>query len=143
MTRITFLHGVRDRALAAAQWLAHPEQGNTQVAVYVPDDRDRAHLDRMLWESPATGFLPHCNAAKSIATETPIVLATQLSEVPNHACVLNLSNVVPEGFERFERLIEIISRDDADRLPGRERFRFYREHGYMIESTDMSSGQTS
>jgi DNA polymerase-3 subunit chi len=48
---------------------------------------------------------------------------------------VNLSNEIPPGFSRFQQLIEIISIDDEDRLPGRERFRFYRERGYPLENS--------
>jgi DNA polymerase IIIc chi subunit len=50
-------------------------------------------------------------------------------------CLLNLSDEIPPGFSRFRQLIEIVSVDDADRLPGRERFRFYRERGYPLENS--------
>lgn len=37
-------------------------------------------------------------------------------------------------------LIEIVSVEDTDRLPGRERFRYYRERGYPLETSDISGG---
>ena len=30
--------------------------------------------------------------------------------------------------------------EDEDRLPGRERFRFYRERGYPLQNSDISGG---
>jgi hypothetical protein len=89
---------------------------------------------------PATGFTPHCRAGDPLAAETPIILATELDDLLHDACLVNLSNEIPPGFSRFQQLIEIISIDDEDRLPGRERFRFYRERGYPLENRDIAGG---
>lgn len=139
MTHVTFLHSVPDRFQAAAQWLALAEQRQTQIAVIAPEG-SLALLERVLWEVPATGFTPHCRATHRNATETPVVLTSDLTEISHNSCVLNLTDEVPAGFERFDRLVEIISRNDADRLPGRERYRYYRDHGYQLQNTDKSQG---
>jgi DNA polymerase-3 subunit chi len=44
---------------------------------------------------------------------------------------------VPEGFERFERLIEVVSLDEADRLRARDRWKHYAARGYAIERKDL------
>ncbi|MDH5350820.1 MAG: DNA polymerase III subunit chi, partial [Betaproteobacteria bacterium] len=41
-------------------------------------------------------------------------------------------------FERFERLLEVIGRDDADRQQARGRYRYYRERGYPIADHDLA-----
>jgi len=147
MTRIYFLHGASDRILAAAQWLQRAWQAlraQPAVLVYAPDEEAAERLDRLLWTQPALSFVPHCRADAPLATETPILIAQRLDaaafaeSLP--ACLLNLSNELPAVFSRFEALIEIVSTADADRLPARERFKFYRDRGYAIESHDISGG---
>ena len=140
MTQISFFHGARDRLQAVAAWLARAGSEGRQVMVYVPAQERSEQLDRLLWTQPATGFTPHCRAGDPIAAETPILLASELHNPPHDGCLLNLSNEIPPGFSRFQQLIEIISVDDEDRLPGRERFRFYRERGYPLENRDISGG---
>ncbi|MBI3096192.1 MAG: DNA polymerase III subunit chi [Rhodocyclales bacterium] len=140
MTKITFLHGARDRLQAVATWLERASGEGRRVLVYVPADDRREHLDRLLWTQAATGFIPHCRAESELAAETPIVFASELDHPLHDECLLNLSDEVPSGFSRFEELIEIVSVEDADRLPGRERFRFYRERGYPLENRDISGG---
>jgi DNA polymerase-3 subunit chi len=138
MTQITFLHGALDRLQAVAAWLAQAGREGKQVLVYVPAAERGEQLDRLLWTSPATGFIPHCRAGDKLATETPILLASDLDQPLHDECLLNLSDEVPPGFSRFQQLIEIVSADDGDKLPGRERFRFYRERGYPLEAKDIS-----
>ena len=140
MTRISFLHGAPDRIRSAAHWLQQAWGGRQTVLVYVPDAEQATRLDRMLWTQPALSFLPHCRQDAAVAGETPILLTDSLDAPPHEGCVLNLSNELPPTFSRFEHLVEIVSIDDADRLPARERFKFYRDRGYAIESRDISGG---
>lgn len=140
MTQISFFHGARDRLQAVATWLTRASSEGRQVLVYVPAGERSEQLDRLLWTHPATGFVPHCRTGDPMAAETPILLAAELDNPPQDNCLLNLSNEVPPGFSRFQQLIEIISVEDEDRLPGRERFRFYRERGYPLENRDISGG---
>jgi DNA polymerase-3 subunit chi len=148
VTRIHFLHGARDRHQAAVAWLAQRSQNGLPALVYLPDQELLAQLDRLLWTHTATGFIPHCHVGDPLQTETPIVLTTNIDTIASASpgpfaldrCLVNLTNDVPPGFSRFEELIEIISMDNNDRLPGRERFRFYRERGYDLQSVDISNG---
>ncbi len=140
MTEISFLHGVRDRLQAVATWLGLVGIEGRRVLVYVPLSGQRDQLDRLLWTLPATGFVAHCMDNDKLAAETPIVLAATLDKPLHDGCLLNLSDDVPPGFSRFQQLIEIVSVDDADRLPGRERFRFYKERGYPLQARDVSEG---
>jgi len=140
MTQISFFHGARDRLRAIAAWLGRAGSEGRQVLVYVPAGESSEQLDRLLWTHQATGFTPHCRANDKLAAETPIILAAELDTPPHDGCLLNVSDEIPPGFSRFQQLIEIISVKDEDRLPGRERFRFYRERGYPLENRDISGG---
>jgi DNA polymerase-3 subunit chi len=140
VTRIEFLHDAPDRVAAAADWLRKAWQMRRPVLVYVPERQTAEQLDRLLWTQPATGFLPHCGAESSLATETPIILSDNLETLPQDRCLLNLGNELPPGFSRFEELIEVVSTADTDRLSARERFKFYRERGYAIEARSIAAG---
>jgi DNA polymerase-3 subunit chi len=138
VTSISFLHGTADRTQSAAQWLHQAWQERQPVLVYVPDRESAARLDRMLWAQPALSFLPHCNVDSPLASQTPIILTDSLDNPPQESCLLNLSNELPPTFSRFGHLVEIVSTDDLDRIPARERFKFYRDRGYAIENRDIS-----
>jgi DNA polymerase III subunit chi len=140
VTHITFLHDAPDRVAAAAEWLRQAWQKRRQVMVFVPERHTAEQLDRLLWTQPATGFLPHCRSDSSLVAETPIVLADELDQLPHDRCLLNLANELPPGFSRFEELVEVVSTADEDRLPARDRFKFYRERGYAIEARSIATG---
>ncbi|MES2238140.1 MAG: DNA polymerase III subunit chi [Pseudomonadota bacterium] len=142
MTRISFFHGANDRLHAAAQWVAEAYRKSTPVLIYTPQEKHAETLDRLLWTQTALGFTPHCRASAALAAETPVLIATQLDDVPtgpsDARALLNLSDEIPGGFERFSHIVEIISSNNEVRLPGRDRFRFYRDRGCSIESHDIS-----
>jgi len=144
MTKVLFCHGAPDRLQAAAVWLMlysqHPDPSGTAAPtlVYAPEAEMAERIDRLLWTQPATGFLPHCRADSPLAGETPVLITGNLDGIPHHDRLLNLSNDLPPGFGRFENLVEVISEDDAVRLPARARVKFYRDRGYEIQFRDLN-----
>jgi DNA polymerase-3 subunit chi len=55
--------------------------------------------------------------------------------------LLNLGGVVPPGFERFERLIEVVSAEDADLQQARLRWRHYASRGYAMTRHDRAEAR--
>ena len=51
---------------------------------------------------------------------------------------MNLSQIVPPGFSRFQSLIEVVGRDEGDRESARERVKFYKDRGYEVRYFDLS-----
>ena len=132
MTKVFFYHGAQDRLQAAAAWLAQAHARRQAVRIYAPDEALADRLDRLLWTTPATAFLPHCRADAPLAGQTPLLIAAKLDTLPQEERLLNLSDEVPPGFSRFSELIEIVSDAGEDRLPARTRFKFYRDRGYEM-----------
>lgn len=145
MTKIHFFHGASDRLEAVASWLhlaweKRQDASAQQVVIFTPDPALAERIDRQLWLQPAGGFVPHCRAASPLAMETPVIISDSLAALTAHRQLLNLSDNVPPEFSRFEEVVEIVSRDGPDKLPARERFKFYRERGYELHNQDISAG---
>jgi DNA polymerase III subunit chi len=68
-----------------------------------------------------------------------VVLAESPQSVPHQHVLLNLGPAVPAGFERFERLIEVVTMDDEDRQSGRQRWKYYADRGYAIKREDLGA----
>jgi DNA polymerase-3 subunit chi len=91
-----------------------------------------------MWTWPATGFVPHCAASDTLAPDTPILIGQSDDAAPADCrLLLNLGADCPPHFARFERLLEVVGTDEADRQAARERFRLYRSRGYAIASHDL------
>jgi hypothetical protein len=52
--------------------------------------------------------------------------------------LINLQIEHPPFFSRFRYLAELVSNDEADKAAARLKFKFYRDRGYEIKSTDVS-----
>jgi len=138
MTQIDFYTHVEDKLKTACTLAAKAFARGLRLTAYCPDPETAQRLDRLLWTTPATGFLPHCGPDDPLAAETPVIIDCGGDNLLHDQVLLNLRPEWPPFFSRFQRLIEIVSLEDADRAGARERFRFYRDRGYEIRTHDLS-----
>lgn len=138
MTRIDFYFEAEDRLQVACRLSAKAAQQKLRVLIYAADGAQAQRIDKMLWTWQATGFLPHCMTRSPLAAETPVLITYDPEDTPHNEVLLNLHSEWPPAFSRFQRLVEIVGRDDADREAARGRFRFYRDRGYDIANHDLS-----
>jgi len=138
MTQIDFYTHVEDRLRIACQLSAKAFSQGLKVTVFCPDPETVHRFDRLLWMAPATGFVPHCAPEDPLAGETPVIVDCQGDKLLHDEVLINLRPEWPPFFGRFQRLIEIVTREDGDRNMARERFRFYRDRGYEIRTHDLS-----
>jgi DNA polymerase IIIc chi subunit len=54
-----------------------------------------------------------------------------------HDVLISLAPEVPTWFSRFTRIAELVGAAEDDKVRGRERFRFYRERGYPLETHNL------
>lgn len=134
MTRIEFRTDLPDK-LAYCCRLARKAHGSGARLVIVVDDRRQLQaLDQALWTFSDQDFIPHVMLSDPLAASTPIVLSDRGdAEFPHHEVLVNLGQDTPAHFARFERLIELVGTDEADRSAGRERYRHYKQRGYPID----------
>jgi DNA polymerase-3 subunit chi len=139
MTEISFYFNAPDKLGTARSLALKAYAAKKRLLIFSTDAAVLGMLDTLLWTTPSTGFLPHCRAGERHAEHTPIVLGHDAEATPHHEILMNLDHERPATFSRFDRLIEIVSRDDAeDRSRARERFRFYRDRGYEIRQHDLA-----
>lgn len=141
MTRIDFYTDADDRLRVACRLAAKAVAQNLRVLVYVRDGNVAAAIDRLLWTTPAIAFVPHVMAEHRLAGETPVVIARGDAQAAHDDVLVNLDREWPPSFARFQRLVEIVSRDEEDKHAARERYRFYRDRGYEIRTHSLSDGR--
>ena len=139
MTQIDFYTHVDNKLRTACQLVAKAYERKLKVLIFTPDAATSDAIDKLLWTVTATGFLPHVRADGELADETPIVIDHLANNRAHDEVLINLRPEWPPFFSQFKRLIEIVGSDEADRLAARERFRFYRDRGYPIESHNRSN----
>jgi DNA polymerase-3 subunit chi len=138
LTQIFFYHNAADRISATAALISKAFAQKKALLVYAPDAEVASVLDRHLWMHPPTGFVPHVHSTSPLATETPILITNTLETLPQNERLFNLSVEVPPGFSRFTSVIEVVGRNEDERLAGRERVKFYKDRGYEIKFFDLA-----
>lgn len=141
MTQIDFYTRVSNKLSIACRLAAKAHSRNMRVALLCPDEATVRKLDQLLWSAAPLSFVPHCAADHPLAARTPVVIAS-MDDAPGHDDVLvNLRDEWPPSFSRFQRLVELVSDDDADKSAARARYKFYRDRGYEIRTHDLSTSE--
>ena len=140
MTRIDFHFNVSDKLLYACR-LLRKAVSKTPSVVVTGSAAQLAQLDDMLWHLSPTAFVGHAWLSSGANATPPSAIEREqarvwLTDDPGHCqrhdLLVNLSDDVAPGFEQYERLIEIVSVDEQDRLHARNRWRHYSARGYAI-----------
>lgn len=140
MTKIAFHFNVGDQVDYACRLLRKAVSSGAKVVVLgLPGTLQQ--LDAALWSFSAPDFVPHCfqDSEASLVSASPVILAASISSPPHRQVLLNLGNLLPDGFEQFERVIEVVGLDDADRLGARSRWKQYTDRGYNITRHDRAN----
>lgn len=140
MTELAFHFGAPDKLAYASRLLRKAASSGAKVVV-VADVQSVARLDADLWAVSPTDFVTHCagSADAAVQNRSCVVLVTDIGQATGPSDVLvNLGDAMPDGFDRFKRLIEVVSTDEADRDRARERWKLYTAQGYAITRHDLA-----
>ena len=141
MTRIDFYSNAADKLVTACRIVAKGYALKNRIVVLCPDAETAQRIDRMLWTSPATGFIPHCGPADPLAAATPVIIDYAGRDLVHDQVLVNLTAEWPPHFGRFERLIEIVTLSEEDKQQARSRFKFYRDRGYELHNHDLREAE--
>ena len=143
MTRIDFYNlteQCRDNRFMFACRLTEKiyHQGR-RVFIHTSSLDEAQHMDRLLWTFRQGSFIPHGPLEKADPASTPVIIGCSGEAGEEHDVLVNLSPQVPAFFSRFERLAELVDREPESKDAGRQRYRFYRDRGYPLESHDITA----
>ncbi len=140
MTRIDFHFNVDHRVHYACRVTRKARAAGKRVVAYARSAERLSQYDTTLWTFSALDFLPHVYANSPLAPSTPILLALDHATAPASDVLLTLDDDIPPEFAslfaRYERVIEVVSRDEADRARARSRFKAYKDHGFQPTTFD-------
>lgn len=139
MGRIAFHFGAPDKLGYACRLLRKAVRSGTRVLVWVPEPWI-PRLNDALWGVSATDFLTHCDesSADSVQRRSAVLLSTTgRTGDGSYGALVNLTDEMPDNFEDFPRVIEVVSLDDDDRQHARRRWKRYTELGFAIDRHDL------
>ena len=139
MTEVAFHFGAPDRLAYTCRLLRKATATGARLLVRSTPELC-AELDVALWSLAPTEFISHCRApaTDAVRERSAVLLLDDVAELDVAFPVLvNLAQDVPQGFERFVRVIEIVSTDEQDRSLARQRWKHYTGLGYTITRHDL------
>lgn len=108
------------------------------VYLHASSPGDARRLDALMWTWSERSFLPHVLDAPELeadlAAATPVHIGAGAAPAFQAEILVNLDREVPLFFSRFDRVAEIVGGNDEGRALARDRFRFYRDRGYTLET---------
>lgn len=136
MTRIEFFFNVADKLEKTADLCEKAWDKGRKLTVFTQSIEMNMGLQRQLWGRSAQSFLPSSTPEDTSSQFSPIVLDAQGDVLLQDDILVNLQMITPPFFSRFKVLIELVGMEEADKVAARERFKFYRDRGYAVKSTD-------
>ena len=137
MTRVEFFFNVDDKLAKTAELCEKAVNKGRQLMIFTQGEAVNNALQQMLWQQSATSFLTSAKADEAISESSAIVLTDNGDNLVHDDILINLQAEHPPFFSRFRYLVELVGNDEADKAAARTRFRFYRDRGYEIKSTNM------
>lgn len=114
---------------------------NNSVYIQTSNEQHSKKYDELLWSFNDTSFVPHqfCSTESENSENVVLIGHSSTADVPlHHDVLINLNHEAPSFFSQFERVAEIITTDETSKIKGRERYQFYRDRGYALETHKMS-----
>jgi len=136
MTDVSFYFNVADRSDYICRLTRKATRQGARVVLSGPAPM-LTHYDRCLWTFEDVEFLahqvlaPHQTSADAAAVQ--VWLTQDPAQCAHREVLVNLGDQPPAGYRDYARLIEVVSRDEADRTAARQRWKYYASQGDTIE----------
>ncbi len=108
-----------------------------RIYVHTESEDQAKKIDDMLWTFRAGSFIPHQRYQASAEQDAPVQVGTHDAPDIDSDVLVNLAADVPLFFSRFQRVAELIGTDDTTKTQGRERYRFYKDRGYQLDTHNL------
>ena len=126
----------RDDPLSLVCELAKRAFESGQPALILARSADQADaIDEKLWEFDENAFIPHQLAGDEDDAITPVLIVAPGVTTSDRTLVINLRDECAPGL--FERVLEVVPADEAERLGSRERWKTYKAAGFEVNKYDM------
>ncbi len=102
--------------------------------ILAASEAQAAALDDLLWTFRQDSFIPHERYPLTGEEASPVLVGTVLPAEATAQVLINFTDNLPEGFERYERVVELVDQTPEVLAQSRERFKQYRERGCAPET---------
>jgi len=139
MTRVEFFFNVPDKLAKTAELCEKAVGKGRQLTVFTQDAAMSALMQQRLWQLSATSFLPNSGPDDEESCHASIIVDAHGANLLQDDILINLQLEYPPFFSRFRYLVELVGTDESDKAAARLRYKFYRDRGYQVKSTDATA----
>jgi DNA polymerase-3 subunit chi len=136
LTRIDFHLNISDHLLYTCRLIRKAYGSGLKIVCYSTQPEVLEKLDNLLWTFSEEDFLPHVVTGHPNVADTPIVLTNKADDISHYDLLINLDSQWPPFFARFDRLVEIVCNDEENKAQARQRYKFYKDRGYPLNTFD-------
>ncbi len=134
MTHIEFIFNVVDKTTLAIGLTEQLIRRNRSALIYLEDQKAIDHFSLALLEKEL--FMPHLIEENAFLNKLSL---TQSRIDLMDDTLINLSSKEIKGFSRYLKMYEFVGCDDKDKKSARERYSFYKDCGYQVDSIDATN----
>ena len=139
MTRIDFYildtADEQSRRVTACKLVEKALRQGHRIFIQTASEDETKMLDDLLWTFRQGSFVPHAPAGLEADEDaSPVLIGHAVPPSGMDDVLVNLSGEVPEEYQRFGRLAEVVDQNEARRQAGRVRYKAYKDAGYVPET---------
>jgi DNA polymerase III subunit chi len=138
MTRISFyvLKGKlnSDRQVFACRLAEKAYKLGNHVYIHTQNAEQTEQLNQELWSFRANSFVPHELNDSQDNQDCPVLIGHDSTPPRLMDLLINLNEEQPLFFSQFDRVAELINDEETIKTTGRERYQFYKQRGYDLDT---------
>lgn len=139
MTRVEFFFNVPDKLAKVTDICSRAVVKGRKLTIFTQDAVMSARLQDALWQHSPTSFMPSARPESPEQHAVAIIVDHEGEHLLQDDILINFKAEHPPFFSRFKYLVELVGIDESDKAAARARYKFYRDRGYQIKSTDEST----
>tara|TARA_R110000868_G_scaffold410505_1_gene698740 strand:- start:28547 stop:28972 length:426 start_codon:yes stop_codon:yes gene_type:complete len=108
-----------------------------QLYIHCNDENQCQEVDDFLWSYQDTSFLPHEIIDEQAQPTTSIHLGWAQHTPAQPDILLNLAATVPDSYQAFKRVMEIVYEQPDVQAACRSHYKFYKTQGFEVKSHNL------
>ena len=138
MTRVDFYvlatSSPHERRVLACKLTEKAWRQGMKVYLHTGSEAEAEAMDKLLWTFRQGSFIPHqqTKAIPAEREEIDVLIGSGAAPAGFEDLVINLSLDLPPGFERYQRIAELVDEDVTVRAEGRKRYAAYKQQGLEL-----------
>ena len=134
MTNIKFFFNVENKIEFICSMLPERLNKKKNSLIYCSNNEQLKILSNYLWSNNLSEFFPHEENNHHYFNK--ITISNKDIDWMDDT-IINISNKMIDGFNRYLHLFEMVSTDEDDKKLARKRFQYFKDRGYNIQTIDV------